>query len=104
VVGPVRPPGQLQDFGVSISGVLEQLETTSDNIRSAAALMVEVAERAETGTRQTRNEAEQPSARLGSVAAATEQLAASVGEISRQVAQVAMASQEAVQRGRQADG
>ena len=93
-----------QDFGVSITGVLQRLATTSDNIRNAAALMVEVAERTEAGTRQTKCEAEESSQQLGSVAAATEQLAVSVNEISRQVAQVAVASQEAVARGRQADG
>ena len=93
-----------QDFGASIAGVLQRLGTTSDSIRCAAALMVDVAERTEVGTGQTKREAEELSRRLGSVAAATEQLAASVNEISRQVGQVAVASSEAVERGRHADG
>ena len=86
------------EFGTSISGVMASLTGSAEEMRRAAASMIEAA----TGVRQqaadTVGSAGKASTDLTSVAAAIEELTASVDEISRQVAAAAAVAREAVQR------
>ncbi|TDG17389.1 methyl-accepting chemotaxis protein [Paracraurococcus ruber] len=92
-----------QDFGQSVSGVLASLGAAAADMRRSADAMAAVAERARDQSASTAAGAEQSSHDLGTVAAATEELSASVAEISRQVAQAAAAAQDAVNCARTTD-
>ncbi|TPG37490.1 methyl-accepting chemotaxis protein [Roseomonas nepalensis] len=91
------------DFGTTVSGVLVKLTGSADGMRSAAAGMAEAAEKTKVEMESTVSDANASSQSLATVAAATEQLTASVGEISRQVGQAATAAQDAVARARSTD-
>lgn len=84
------------DFGTTVSGVLVKLTGSADGMRSAAGSMAKAAEETRGEMESTAAEASGSSRNLSTVAAATEQLTASVSEISRQVGQAAGAAQEAV--------
>jgi methyl-accepting chemotaxis protein len=92
-----------QDFGASVSGVMESFV-------SSAAAMRRAASEANDGARQTRLstsstvEGAAASARdLNSVAAAAEEMAVSINEISKQVAHVTTSVSEAVDRATETD-
>jgi methyl-accepting chemotaxis protein len=92
-----------QDFGTSVSGVME-------GFVGAAAAMRQAASEVNDGARQTRLstsstvEGAMASARdLNSVAAAAEEMAVSIGEISKQVAHVTTSVSEAVGRATETD-
>ena len=87
-----------QEFGTSISGVLTTLSDAADSMHRAAQDMAQAVNRTRDSATDTAAGAEQSSSNLASVAAATEELSASVGEIARQVAQAAEAAREAVSR------
>jgi methyl-accepting chemotaxis protein len=87
-----------QDFGASISGVMAGLAASAEAMRSAAAVMDEAAGGVRTEATNTAGSAAQSSQDLVSVAAAVEQLTASVDEISRQIAAATDVSRQAVQR------
>ena len=91
------------DFGTTVSGVLVKLTSSADGMRSAATGMAQAAERTKVEMESTVSDAHASSQSLATVAAATEQLTASVSEISRQVGQAATAAQEAVERARSTD-
>ncbi|MGI4951237.1 MAG: methyl-accepting chemotaxis protein [Janthinobacterium lividum] len=84
------------DFGITVSGVLSKLGHSAAEMRVTAAHMTEAAQRTRTDMAATTQDAEASSAGLAAVAAVTEQLTASVGEISRQVAQASDSSRAAV--------
>jgi methyl-accepting chemotaxis protein len=87
-----------QAFGTSVAGVMASLAGSADEMQRAAGAMREAA----SGVRQqaggTVESGGRASQDLTSVAAAVEQLTASVDEISRQVATAAAVAREAVQR------
>jgi len=87
-----------EDFGMSISGVLESLANSAVRMREAAVTMTQAASgvREQAGTTVSR--AVRASQDLTTVAAAVEQLTGSVDEVSRQVAAAAQVAREAVQR------
>ncbi|WP_169742872.1 methyl-accepting chemotaxis protein [Muricoccus aerilatus] len=91
------------DFGTAVSGVLVKLTNSADGMRSAAGGMAQAADRTKIEMESTAADANTSSRSLATVAAATEELTASVGEISRQVSQAAIAAQDAVVRARSTD-
>lgn len=92
-----------QDFGTTVSGVLVKLGTSAEGMRGAADQMTNGAEQTLRDMADSTAEAENSSRSLATVASATEQLTASVGEISRQVSQAAEASRGAVAQARTTD-
>ncbi len=84
------------DFGTSISGVMTSLGGSAEAMRYAAAAMTEVATQVLRQAGTTADGAAKASIDLSSVAAAVEQLSASVDEISRRVAAAAAIAHEAV--------
>ena len=87
-----------QDFGNSISGVMTSLAGSAEGMRRAAELMAQAAEAVRDEAGATAGGATKSSQDLTSVAAAVEELNASVGEISRQLAEAADVARQAVQR------
>ena len=92
-----------QDFGTTVSGVLLGLGRSAENVRGAAAEMTDAAEHTRQDMAATAADAGSSSQSLSGVAAAAEQLTASVGEISRQVGESAQAARQAVDQARQTD-
>ena len=91
------------NFGAAVSGVLAKLGQSAQDMRGAAGQMAEAAGRTREDMTSTARGAEDSSQSLATVAAATEQLTASVGEISRQVANAAWSAQSAVAQARSTD-
>ena len=92
-----------RDFGTTVSGVLVKLGHSAGVMRGAADEMASAAEQTRRDMEATAAEAGNSSHSLATVASATEQLTASVGEISRQVGQAAGAARDAVARARTTD-
>jgi methyl-accepting chemotaxis protein len=92
-----------QDFGASISGVMERFSASAALLGEAAATMHDGAGQTRAQAAATAGRAAATAQELESVAGAASQLAATVGEISRQVAQVTGAVGHAVERSRQTD-
>ena len=86
------------DFGESVTGVLGSLGASARAMREAANGMAHAVERTRAGSSATASGAEESSRNLAGVAAATEELTASVDEIARQVAQAAQAARDSVER------
>jgi methyl-accepting chemotaxis protein len=89
---------QTEDFGQSISTVLETLESSATGMRRAAETMSQTAAKVHDEAASTSEGAAKSSDDLTSVAMSVEQLAASVQEISRQVTTAADVSRRAVRR------
>ncbi len=87
-----------QEFGSSVSGVMASLASSADGMRRAAEAMAEAANMVHDQAAGTAEGAAKSSQDLASVAAAIEQLTASVGEVSRQVAAAADVARQAVRR------
>jgi len=87
-----------QEFGTSVSGVMVSLAASAGEMRRAAGAMTEAAAGVHQRAGDTVDSGGQASRDLTAVAAAVEQLTASVDEISRQVAAAAQVAQEAVRR------
>jgi len=87
-----------QDFGDSVSNVLASLGTSAKAMREAADCMAHAVEQTRASSTATAAGAEESSHNLAGVAAATEELTASVDEIARQVAQAAQAARDSVER------
>ncbi len=85
-----------QDFARSVSGVLTGLVGSAGTMSGAAGHMAQAAEITSRDMSASSSDAETSSHNLSRVAAAAEQLTASVVEISRQVDQAATAAREAV--------
>ena len=95
--------GHIQDFGTSVSGVMESLGQSASKMHMAANEMSEAAKRTRDSTSGAVEGANASSRDLNSVAVAAEQMAASISEISRQVAHVTTAVAAAVDRASQTD-
>jgi methyl-accepting chemotaxis protein len=87
-----------QDFGISISGVMASLGGSAEDMRRAAEAMSVVSNSLKSEAHGTAESAEKSSQDRAAVAAAVEELTASVGEISRQVTSSGEIAREAVQR------
>jgi methyl-accepting chemotaxis protein len=94
---------QLQDFGGSVSGVLANLGTAAEQMRSASSAMMDAAHRTRDEATRTTAGATASSENLAAVAAGVEQMSASVEEISRQVAHASAAARIAVERSAETD-
>jgi methyl-accepting chemotaxis protein len=92
-----------QDFGTSISGVMASLGQSASKMHAAADAMSRAAERTRQCTSDAVEGAQASSRDLNSVAVAAEQMAASIHEISRQVAHVTTAVNTAVDRASETD-
>ncbi len=92
-----------QDFGKSVSGVLSGLVNSSDAMRAAADEMTEVAAMTSKDMANSVADAESSTRSLGQIAAASEELTASVAEVSRQVDHAADAAREAVDQAEATD-
>jgi methyl-accepting chemotaxis protein len=92
-----------QDFGTSISGVMANLGQSAIKMHAAANEMSEAAKRTRASTSEAVEGANASARDLNSVAVAAEQMAASIHEISRQVAHVTTAVNTAVSRALETD-
>ncbi len=92
-----------QDFGTSVSGVMANMVQSGADLRSAATAMSEAATQTTEATSSAVEGANTSSRNLNSVAVAAEQMAASINEISRQVAHVTTAVNQAVERASSTD-
>ena len=93
----------VQEFGASASAAMTGLVGTAGEMRGTAERMSETAERIRSFSRDTGAGAEAASRDLSTVAAATEELAASTGEIARQVRDATGMIATAVQEAQQSD-
>ena len=85
-------------FGTSVAGVMASLASSADEMRHAAVTMAEAATAVRQHAGDTVESGGRASRDLASVAAAVEQLTASVDEISRQVATATEVARDAVRR------
>ncbi len=92
-----------QDFGASITGVMASLGQFADKMHAAADEMSEAAKRTRASTSDAVEGVNASARDLNSVAVASEQMAASIHEISRQVAHVTTAVHTAVDRASETD-
>jgi len=92
-----------QEFGSSVSGVMEGFSAASDTMRQAAAEVADGARKTRASTAITVEGAVASSRDLDSVAAAAEEMALSIGEISRQVTHVTVSVHTAVTRATETD-
>jgi len=86
----------IQEFGASISGVMATLGRSADAMRCSAQRMTDSTEATQASVETTATDTEESVAALSGVAAATEQLTGSVGEITRQASASALAARDAV--------
>ena len=93
----------VQEFGASASAAMNGLVGTAEEMRGTAERMTNTAERIRRYSRDTGTGAEAASRDLSTVAAATEELAASTGEIARQVRDATSMIATAVQEAQQSD-
>ncbi|NKC30354.1 cache domain-containing protein [Falsiroseomonas selenitidurans] len=92
-----------EEFGVSISGVMATLGSSADSMRAAAVDMAQAMARTREGADATATGAAESVGNLSSVAAATEEMTHTVGEIAGQVARAAAMASEADSRARATD-
>jgi methyl-accepting chemotaxis protein len=92
-----------QDFGTSVSGVMASLGESASKMHTAANEMSEAAKRTRESTSGAVEGVKASARDLNSVAVAAEQMAASINEISRQVAHVTTAVGKAVERAAETD-
>jgi methyl-accepting chemotaxis protein len=92
-----------QDFGLSVSGVMESFGKASAAMRQAATDVADGARRTRESTSSTVDGAMTSSHDLASVAAATEEMAVSINEISNQVARISVSVKAAVDRAAETD-
>jgi methyl-accepting chemotaxis protein len=93
-----------QDFGKSVSGVMEALARSAEGMRQAAQAMSEAAGAVHAEALGTAGGAEKSSRDLMTVAAAVEEFTSSLGEISRRVASAADVARKAVMRADESRG
>jgi methyl-accepting chemotaxis protein len=92
-----------QEFGSSISGVMEGFMVAAKTMRQAASAVAEGARQTRASTSSTVDGAMASSRDLNSVAAAAEEMAVSINEISKQVVHVTNSVQAAVHRATETD-
>ncbi len=90
-----------RDFGISISGVMNELGQTAVDMRTAAQEMVAVSHGTNECATSAVGTATDSARDLNAVAVAAEQMSASINEISQQVAHVTTAVAQAVDRATQ---
>lgn len=93
-----------QDFGASVSGVLTALHTNAQEMGGVAGTMIAAAQRTQNGATATASGAGRAAGDLATIAAATEELSASIAEISSQISAAADAASRAVEDARTTDG
>jgi methyl-accepting chemotaxis protein len=86
------------DFGTSAAGVMGSLVRSAETMRATAAEMSNAAQRTRVDATATAEGAIESSRNLSAVAAAAEQMSASISEIGHQVAHASQAAAEAVER------
>ncbi len=92
-----------QDFGSSVSGVMESFMMAAASMRQAATNVTEGARQTRASTSSTVEGATSTARDLNAVAAAAEEMAVSINEISKQVAHVTVSVQAAVDRATETD-
>jgi methyl-accepting chemotaxis protein len=92
-----------EDFGLSVSGVMDSFMAASATMRQAASEVTASARQTQASTTSTVEGAVASSRDLNAVAAAAEEMAASIIAISEQVAHVSRSVQAAVHRATQTD-
>ncbi len=92
-----------QDFGASISGVMESLSVSASAMRRSALDVADGARKTRSSTSSTVEGAGISAQALSAVAAAAEEMASSITEISRQVSHVTSSVQTAVARAAETD-
>lgn len=95
--------GYTDDFGRSVSGVMEQLEAASGGMKKAAGEMLDAMGDTQGRVAQTAADAAHSSENLTAVAAAVEELSATVSEISRQVASATEVAADGVREAQASD-
>ena len=93
----------IQDFGTSVSGVMGSFMASAADMRQAASEVTVGARQTRASTSSTAEGAMASSRDLNSVAAAAEQMALSINEISKQVANVTASVHAAVDRATETD-
>ena len=81
-----------QEFGGSVATIMDRLRDSAGGMREASVSMASATEQTRNRVADTAEGAQQNSSNLSAVAAATEEMTASVTEISRQVAEAARAA------------
>ena len=92
-----------KEFGNVVGGVVEQLALSAGAMRQTSADLVDAVSRTEARAIATAEGARESSMNLSTVVSAAEQLAASVNEISQQIARATDAARDATQRVSQTD-
>jgi methyl-accepting chemotaxis protein len=92
-----------QEFGTSVSGVMDSFMEVAATMRRAAGDVADGARQTRASTTSTVEGAASSARDLDSVAAAAEQMAASINEISNQVGRVMISVQTAVDRAAETD-
>lgn len=87
-----------QEFGGSVASIMDRLRDSAGGMREASVSMASATEQTRNRVADTADGAQQKSSNLAAVAAATEEMTASVTEISRHVAEAARAAQDALER------
>jgi methyl-accepting chemotaxis protein len=87
-----------QDFGTSISGVMDNLARSAETMRSTAIDMSVASQQTRDSASRTAEGAIASSGNLATVASAAEEMSCSINEISHQVARATQAARDAVQR------
>jgi methyl-accepting chemotaxis protein len=93
-----------EEFGGALSGVMGTLGEAARRMADTSAEMARIARTTDARARETAKDAEGSVTDLSSVAAATEELTASVGEIARQASTAAGAARSAAEQAAAADG
>jgi methyl-accepting chemotaxis protein len=92
-----------REFGAALSGVMQRLSVAASRMAETSHGMAASATQTEARAQETSRGADSAVHDLGSVAAATEELTASVGEIARQAGTAAGAARQLGQRAGEAD-
>jgi len=92
-----------RDFSGSIAGVMQNLTQSAEAMRDAADLVTEAVGKTRDRATTTAAGATESASNLGAVAAASDQMSASIGEISQQVSRVTNAARDAAARTTETD-
>jgi methyl-accepting chemotaxis protein len=90
-------------FQTQVSAALAELDQASSQMSDTSATMLQIAERGASGVRDAEQASAEASNNVSGIAAATEELSASITEIGRQVAQSTQVSLRAVEETQQTD-
>jgi methyl-accepting chemotaxis protein len=90
-------------FQTQVSAALAELDQASSQMSDTSATMLRIAERGASGVRDAEQASAEASNNVSGIAAATEELSASIAEIGRQVAQSTQVSLRAVEETQQTD-